>query len=103
MPYVKPDYRQELAKIFEGIDFYRFLPEEPGGLNYLLSILINAYVEKHGVNYAALNEVVGALEAAKLEFYRRIVVPYEDAKIEENGDMYSCLHQWRTRGAFKDD
>ena len=39
-------------------------------------------------NYARFNELIGALESAKLEFYRRIVSSYEDAKIEENGDMY---------------
>jgi len=32
--------------------------------------------------------VIGALEACKLEFYRRAVVPYEDKKIKENGDVY---------------
>lgn len=27
------------------------------------------------------------LESAKLEYYRRIVAPYEDQKIEDNGDV----------------
>lgn len=38
--------------------------------------------------YVELNEVVGALESAKLELYRRIVGPYEDKKSAENGDVY---------------
>ena len=29
-----------------------------------------------------------ALEGAKLEFYRRIVAPYEELKIKENGEVY---------------
>jgi len=33
--------------------------------------------------------VTGVLECAKLELYRRIAAPYEDTKIEENGDVYS--------------
>jgi hypothetical protein len=31
--------------------------------------------------------VLGAMEAAKLEFYRRIVSPYEDEKIALHGDV----------------
>ncbi len=37
--------------------------------------------------YERMNTVIGAMEAAKLEFYRRMVVPYEDEKIEESGDI----------------
>ena len=40
------------------------------------------------VSYSLINEVTGALENAKLEFYRRVVVPYEDMKIKINGDVY---------------
>jgi hypothetical protein len=32
--------------------------------------------------------LVGVLECAKQELYRRILIPYEDAKIELNGDVY---------------
>lgn len=32
--------------------------------------------------------MVGALECAKLELYRRIAIPYEEQKIQENGDVY---------------
>jgi len=38
--------------------------------------------------YTTYNEVVGVLECAKLEMYRRAVAPYEDEKIAENGDVY---------------
>jgi hypothetical protein len=37
--------------------------------------------------YRDYHAVIGALEAAKLEFYRRQVAPYEDGKIAENGDV----------------
>jgi hypothetical protein len=39
-------------------------------------------------SYQSINDVLGALEGAKLEFYRRIAAPYEDTKIQENGDVY---------------
>jgi hypothetical protein len=34
-----------------------------------------------------MNDIIGVLEAAKTEFYRRIIAPYEDIKIQDNGDM----------------
>ena len=37
--------------------------------------------------YADINELIGALECAKLEFYRRKAAPYEDKKAVENGDL----------------
>jgi hypothetical protein len=61
----------------------------PGYLNYAITTLVQGYLaRKPKVGYAELNEVIGVLEAAKLEFYRRRVAPYEDGKIKENGDVY---------------
>jgi len=39
-------------------------------------------------SYAELNEVIGVLECAKQELYRRVVAPYEDGKAKINGDVY---------------
>lgn len=58
-----------------------------GDLNYCITILLHKYIESHGLRYAVLNDCIGVLEAAKMEFYRRIVAPYEDIKIAENGDL----------------
>lgn len=35
-----------------------------------------------------MNSARGAIECAKLEFYARVVRPYEETKIVENGDVY---------------
>lgn len=59
-----------------------------GELNYLMTILAKAYIDKHGTSYNTLSDVIKAFECAKLEFYIRKVRPYEDKKIEENGDVY---------------
>jgi hypothetical protein len=40
------------------------------------------------LTYQTMNDCLGALEGAKLEFYRRVVVPYEEQKKYENGDVY---------------
>lgn len=63
-------------------------PRTPGELNYAFTRLIVGYLERKGMNYTQLNDVLGALEGAKLEFYRRLVVPYEDGKLASNGDAY---------------
>jgi hypothetical protein len=59
-----------------------------GELNYLFTRLSLMYVGSHGLSYATISDVVKSLECAKLEFYRRVAAPYEDAKIAVNGDVY---------------
>jgi hypothetical protein len=59
-----------------------------GELNYAITCLVRGYLRQNGLRYQQINDVVGALEGAKLEFYRRVVVPYEDRKMLANGDVY---------------
>ena len=54
----------------------------------ITSAEVRAFCAQKGLNYQTCNDVMGALEGAKAEFYRRVVGPYEDQKIEENGDVY---------------
>lgn len=79
MPYVKVKVRKSLE---------RFPPDSAGELNYKLTLEIIAYIETHGLSYRICNDIVGALDNCKDEFRRRIQHPYEDIKIEENGDVY---------------
>lgn len=61
-----------------------------GELNYKITQLLDNYIARHGgVKYQLINDVLGVLECAKLELYRRIAAPYEDKKIQENGDVYT--------------
>ncbi len=60
-----------------------------GELNYSITKLLVAYINKKGLSYQIINDIIGALEASKMEFNRRIVVPYEDIKITNNGDVYN--------------
>lgn len=59
-----------------------------GDLNYLMTMLSQLYIKQHGSSYNTLSDVIKALECAKLEFYARLMRPYEDLKIEQNGDVY---------------
>lgn len=80
MPYIKKDARLE-------IDNGR-LPDTAGELNYIFTKVILRYLGLKGPSYQAFNDIIGALEGAKLELYRRAVGAYEDKKISENGDVY---------------
>lgn len=83
MPYIKKNERESLTpKAHE-------TPNSPGGLNFQFTELVKQYMDIKGLSYQTINDVVGALEGAKLEFYRRVAVPYENQKIHDNGDVYN--------------
>jgi hypothetical protein len=86
MPYVDQITRTKLDDAILTVD-----PESAGELNYTITQLCLAYLAQEGLSYSALNEVVGVLECAKLELYRRAAAPYEDEKASLNGDVYEGL------------
>jgi broad-specificity NMP kinase len=63
-------------------------PNWKGDLNFIISTILNDMLNAYGTSYSMLNDMVGVLECAKLELYRRVAAPYEDEKIESNGDVY---------------
>jgi hypothetical protein len=86
MPYIKQEMRNALADeaLFDNI---AAAIDNPGELNYVITLLLRQYFKFHS-NYQGINDIIGALEGAKLEFYRRVAAPYEDEKIKLNGDVY---------------
>lgn len=64
-------------------------PQTAGELNYVLTRLCIGYLVDKKLTYALLNEVMGVMSCARAEFYRRVVVPYEQVKCDENGDVYA--------------
>ncbi len=91
MPYIKQVERNRFENTLN--DIMHNLPANAGELNYMLSRICDIYIQVKGKNYQNLNEVIGVLECVKQEYYRRIVVPYEDKKIEDNTDVYGILPQ----------
>lgn len=92
MPYIKKSERKYYDEIIDSLSYnVNFDGEEKssaGRCNYIItSFLKKVYEEKGTLSYRDYNEIIGILESAKLEFYRRSVAPYEDVKIEENGDV----------------
>jgi len=80
MPYIDQDTRNRLA-------FDTVAPSSAGELNYAITRLV---LKRLGAQprYEDFNAAIGALECAKLELYRRMISPYEDKTIVENGDVY---------------
>lgn len=85
MPYITQERRAKLGTALEHSDIDYIAG--PGELNYLITIMVQSYLGPCP-KYSDFNAAVGALESAKLELYRRMIAPYEDTKIKENGDVY---------------
>ncbi len=82
VPYIDQKAREEILAGRE--------PENAGELNFAITVLADRYLaRKGGIRYAHLNEVMGAMECAKLELYRRLAAPYEDRKRADAGDVYT--------------
>lgn len=90
MPYIVPKRRDDIVycDVLDGTHIVINEIKNPGELNYAITLMCWLYLQSKGVSYTNMNEVVGVLECAKLELYRRMAAPYEDTKIEENGDVY---------------
>ncbi len=84
MPYIRQTERLKfdyaLADLKENI-------KTPGELTYVVSRLLVDLFDAHP-SYDSISSLIGSLECAKLEFYRRIAAPYEQAKMLANGDVY---------------
>lgn len=74
MPYIKQDRRNQE-------------PKTAGELNYHITRLAHEYINRVGMCYQTLNDVIGALEGCKMELYRKVAAGYEDIKQAENGSV----------------
>lgn len=89
MPYITPEEREpyldHLLKIVQELPAEN--EEALGGhLNFCISYILNRLLnERH--RYVRMNTLMGAIEAAKQEFYRCQVAEYEDEKKLENGEV----------------
>ena len=86
MPYITGPRREVFALLEEELKSTRI--DTPGELVYLFCRVADLYVSQHLVEFRVMNDVVGALENAKLEFHRKVVVNFEDKKELENGTVW---------------
>ena len=94
MPYIKEEARVFLDECIENMiqcltegnqltddEFLSIL----GEINYSFSRILAGSMGK--TSYSKIAMITGVLENIKQEFYRRIAEPYENKKINENGDI----------------
>ncbi len=112
MPYIEPADRLKLGRDIDNIVNSILLCSKScvsigdtsdavvGNLNYVLTriavlvtkeLAFNHYNKTSKLSYALLNKIWGVLNGVSTEFYRKVVVPYEDYKKRENGDVYNEL------------
>ena len=88
MPYIKREERQQYQELLT--ELARKVPTDrmsrPGHMNYIISLLIDK-VYGHEMRYSDHNEALGMLTGVQLELYRTKTAPYEDEKIETEGDL----------------
>jgi ribosomal protein S3AE len=87
MPYIAAEDRPQYDKVLE--ELTTLLKKNPpesidGHLNYVITKIIK---EVYPLRYYHINKAMGVLECVQHEFYRRVAAPYEDTKIEQNGDV----------------
>ncbi len=83
MPYV-PDISQDAVLAFHPDEVFGI---SEGELNFFVTTAIDTWLGPEP-NYRGINAVIGVLECAKQELYRRVAVPYEEGKKAANGDVY---------------
>lgn len=82
MPYIPKADREKVLNEMQ--------PKTVGELNYLMTMLCSRFLDNTVPgkrSYQDYNNVIGALESCKLEMYHKVVRPYEEDKIDENGDV----------------
>lgn len=89
MPYIKQAMREKFdGAIEEILEQFEDLDEssKKGAANYVITQIIRK-VFTDPENYGNWANAIATLECAKLEIYRRFVVPYENGAMARNGDL----------------
>jgi len=84
MPYIPKKSRKPFEFPIE--ELIELINDE-AQLNYVITRLVWGFLKNNTINYSTYNKLVGVLECAKLELYRRLIAGYEDQKIIDNGDI----------------
>lgn len=84
MPYInqrdRDFFEPSLDEIVDSI-------QDPGDVCFCIYYILQKVCKKDSTRFKTISSLIGEVECAKMEFYRRIVAPYEDIKINENGDV----------------
>ncbi len=91
MPYIRQEDRDlldgALDKLLLVLTHSSSDKDLAGRLNYCFSYLAFRLFEYYEEGYTRANLINGVFVSAQQEFARRKLGPYEDQKIDENGDL----------------
>lgn len=93
MPYITQNERDKIDNVIDSLitEINKTSDENLSGvLNYTMTRIISASM-KNNVRYNKINNLIGVLECVKMELYRRVAAPYEDKKIDCNGDVKETI------------
>lgn len=85
MPYIPKSEKDKVDKGLVALHLSEI--NNAGGLNYAIHQLIAKYISQNKESYQTYNDIVGALDCAKMELYRRLISDYEDKKMTQNKDV----------------
>ncbi|MHA1815232.1 MAG: DUF6899 family protein [Candidatus Heimdallarchaeaceae archaeon] len=86
MPYILDEDRPKFDK---AIEVLTGIVNAKGDLNYTVCELVGRLILKTKISYTQISEWIDGVHGAERELTRRLLNPYEDIKIEENGDVQS--------------
>ena len=97
MPYIKKEdrkiYDSDIESLIEKLNAYNdpLMPFRipSGDVVYILYKLLTKVYGFKNSNFEIKHKALGILESAKLEYYRKVMAPYENQKEKENGEIIS--------------
>lgn len=85
MPYIPKSEKDKVDQRLPALHLLEL--DNAGQLNYAMHQLISQYISHNKDEYQTYNDIIGVLDCVKMEFYRRVISPYEDKKILQNKDV----------------
>ena len=87
MPYIRPELRGLVNTYINRILIVVDMQNEKDR-NSMMTYIIYSLIQKYNLyDWDYKSTPLKILEDVKLEYYRKILAPYADKKIEENGDI----------------
>lgn len=84
MPYIKPELRPPIDRVVEELVD---VCHTHGDMSYAIYRFLLARIKMEGASYEKIKGVISIGTETTQELRRRVLVPYEDEKMFENGDV----------------
>ena len=85
MPYIAKSEKDKVDKGLLALHLSELT--NAGSLNYAIHQVVAQYISQNKESYQTYNDIIGVLDCAKMELYRRLISDYEDKKITQNKDV----------------